>query len=307
MQRGNFCVAFSGGGKGWQVISSLSAGRTDANGIADDENVYARLTLKTTYTPFTGNYLQEPSVTIGGNYESVTWYHNWSSSTGFSNPVDWTNYAPASPVTIYGQVSGTYADTQSYPVSVTVSTTYKSATKSITLVQSFYLLSGRPGGKGLGIGMKPTGNNLYIGMNTISKGTLTIENHSTPIGSAITSGTESGISISTGGALKATGITVTIPAGVWIISYYGAFGQNVANSTYKGIALRYRTVGESTWTTWIQSQMTVGSWSSASEVNPAIAACAVTEVEEQRVFELMARTNTATSTFSGRIVAFRIA
>lgn len=289
------------------AISSLSAGRTDANGIADDENVYARLTLKTTYTPFTGNYLQEPSVTIGGNYESVTWYHNWSSSTGFSNPVDWTNYAPASPVTIYGQVSGTYADTQSYPVSVTVSTTYKSATKSITLAQSFYLLSGMPGGKGLGIGMKPTGNNLYIGMDTISKGTLTIENHSTPIGSAITSGTESGISISTGGGLKATGITVMLPVGVWIISYYGSFGQNVANSTYKGIALRYRAVGESTWSTWIQSQMTVGSWSSASEVNPAIVACAVTKVEEQRVFELMARTNTATSTFSGRIVAFRIA
>ena len=289
------------------AISSLSAGRTDANGIADDENVYARLTLKTTYTPFTGNYLQEPSVTIGGNYESVTWYHNWSSSTGFSNPVDWTNYAPASPVTIYGQVSGTYADTQSYPVSVTVSTTYKSATKSITLAQSFYLLSGMPGGKGLGIGMKPTGDNLYIGMNTISKGTLTIENHSTPIGSAITSGTESGISISAGGSLKATGITVTLPVGVWIISYYGSFGQNVANSTYKGIALRYRDVGATTWSTWIQSQMTVGSWSSASEVNPAIAACAVAEVEGQRVFELIARTNTATSTFSGRIVAFRIA
>lgn len=164
------------------------------------------------------------------------------------------------------------------------------------------------GGAGASIGENLSiSGDLTVGGDAVILGSLTLEGHSTPIGSAITSGTESGISISTGGALKATGITVTLPVGVWIISYYGSFGQNVANSTYKGIALRYRTVGESTWTTWIQSQMTVGSWTSASEVNPAIAACAVTEVEEQRVFELMARTNTATSTFSGRVVAFRIA
>ena len=308
------------------AISSLSAGRTDANGIADDENVYARLTLKTTYTPFTGNYLQEPSVTIGGNYESVTWYHNWSSSTGFSNPVDWTNYAPASPVTIYGQVAGTYADTQSYPVSVTVSTTYKSATKSITLAQSFYLLSGRPGGKGLGIGMKPTGDNLYVGMSEYSivpvggarsiaikrsdntqdirlhlaasgnRGLYdnvtqnyliyqdasdvlrmpiapTMLGHSSAIGTVITD-SQTNVSIATGGSLKGTGCSVTLPQGTWIIQYYVGW-QNTNGGTYKGIGLRYRAVGTTSWTAMTRSNINVQPIQSDTAVHDTLAGCVV--------------------------------
>lgn len=284
------------------AISSLSAGRTDANGIADDENVYARLTLKTTYTPFTGNYLQEPSVTIGGNYDTVTWYHNWSSSAGFSNPVDWTNYAPASPVTIYGKASGTYADTQSYPVSVTVSTTYRSATKSITLSQSFYLLSGRPGGKGLGIGMKPTGNNLYISMNTISKGTLTIENHDSPIGTII-SNVGNDIAIASGGSLKNTGISISVPSGAWLIVVYAHFGTT-NSGIYRGVSYRYRDNG--------------GTWSAATVEYNAVPITGSTAVPTTttlvnfdnhtttREYEITVRSNPAI-TFSGIIKAIRIA
>lgn len=284
------------------AISSLSAGRTDANGIADDENVYARLTLKTTYTPFTGNYLQEPSVTIGGNYDTVTWYHNWSSSAGFSNPVDWTNYAPASPVTIYGKASGTYADTQSYPVSVTVSTTYRSATKSITLSQSFYLLSGRPGGKGLGIGMKPTGNNLYISMNTISKGTLTIENHDSPIGTII-SNVGNDIAIASGGSLKNTGISISVPSGAWVIVVYAHFGTT-NSGIYRGVSYRYRDNG--------------GTWSAATVEYNAVPITGATAVPTTttlvnfdnhtttREYEITVRSNPAI-TFSGIIKAIRIA
>jgi len=284
------------------AISSLSVGRTDANGIADDENVYARLTLKTTYTPFTGNYLQEPSVTIGGNYDTVTWYRNWSASTGFSNPVDWTNYAPTSPVTIYGQASGTYADTKSFSISVTVSTTYKSATKSITLAQSFYLLSGRAGGKGLGIGMKPTGNNLYISMNTISKGTLTIENHSSPIGTIITN-TGSDISIASGGSLKNTGISISVPSGTWIIAIYANFGTT-NSGVYRGVGYRYRDDGGA-WTT-ASPQYNAVPITGSSAVPTTTTFSYFDSHNSTREYEIMVRSQPAI-TFSGTIRAIRIA
>lgn len=142
--------------------------------------------------------------------------------------------------------------------------------------------------------------------NATVEGTLTVEGHSTPIGSSVTSGVISDIPIASGGSLKSTGITVTLPAGVWIISYYASFGANVANSTYKGIALRYKDVGATSWTTWTASQMTISAWSSASEVNPAIATSIGVTFTSDKVVELIARSNPAI-TLSGRIVAFRIA
>lgn len=150
-------------------ISSLSARRVDDTGKADDEGTYACIAMETNYTAFSGNYLNKPEVTIGGlnKTNSITWYTSWTATGGFANPVTWTNYAPTSPVTLYGYLSDTYSHTLSYAISATPSTTtVTGSAKTATLAQAFFLLAGREGGKGLGIGMKPAGDALYIGMTT---------------------------------------------------------------------------------------------------------------------------------------------
>lgn len=148
-------------------INSVSADRVDATGIRSDEGTNAVIPLTMSYTQFTSNYLLEPTVTVDGNIPSdITWYANWTASGGFSNPIDWTNYAPSSPVTIYGWIKDTLSDSSSHSLAVKVASSYAESSEiTFTLPQAFFLLVGRPGGKGLGIGMKPTSDDLWVGMD----------------------------------------------------------------------------------------------------------------------------------------------
>lgn len=148
-------------------ITNVSADRVDTTGISSDVGLNAVIPLTVNYTQFTGNYLAEPTVTVDGNTpNNITWYANWTPAGGFSNPINWTNYAPASPVTIYGWIKDTLSDTASHNLAVKVASAYAESNEiTLTLSQAFFLLVGRPGGKGLGIGMKPTSDDLWVGMD----------------------------------------------------------------------------------------------------------------------------------------------
>ena len=148
-------------------ITSYEVLRTDSSGIADDEGTKACIEMTVSYPETGSNYLLEPIVKVDGTQTSnVTWYTSWASATGtFSGAVNWTNYAPESPVTLYGKMTDTFSDSSSYEISLTARTTLENKTRTKTLAQTFRLLSARAGGKGLGIGMKPTTDALWLNMD----------------------------------------------------------------------------------------------------------------------------------------------
>lgn len=148
-------------------IKSLTTQRIDSTSSEiSDEGTNAVIQLGINYTAFSGNYLNKPTVKLNGTTtNNVTWYESWDSTNGFTNPITWTNYAPSSTMTLYGKVTDELAQTSSYPISVTVSsTTGRSSTISVTLSQAFFLLAGLAGGHGLGIGMKPPSVGLHVNM-----------------------------------------------------------------------------------------------------------------------------------------------
>ena len=156
----------------------VSSGDTTGTWIPSDEGTYSIIEMEVTYTagnPTTS--LAEPTVMVNGVSTSlVTWYESYDSSTGvLSNPITWTSYAPASPVRIYGFYNSEISQNDSYTFQVQQNkywNTYITYSEAITstIGIAFFLLAGRAGGKGLGIGMKPLDDNLYINMDTYLKG-----------------------------------------------------------------------------------------------------------------------------------------
>ena len=151
--------------------------RITSAGALDNEGTNAVLSATFTYSKFTGNYLTQPTVAINGTTTSnATWYTGWTSSGGFTGAVSWSSYQPNSPVTLYAKLTSTFAIDTSYVIFLTPKTTNKTGT-AVTgkLSQAFYLLAGKAGGHALGIGKKPTADNLLdIGMATSMDGNLTV-------------------------------------------------------------------------------------------------------------------------------------
>ena len=149
-------------------LTSLSTQRVNAStGVQQDDGTNAVVAIQTTYTSaLTTNALNQPTLTINGTAATVTWYESWDPTIGFSSPIAWSSYRPSSPATIYGWVSDTLSTQSTYEISAQISTPYATSTAiTANLATAFYLLSGRAGGRGLGIGMKAPGDNLYIGMD----------------------------------------------------------------------------------------------------------------------------------------------
>ena len=151
-------------------VSALSAVRVNSTTfVKEDEGTCAVLKATFTHTHFTGSTLLQPDVTIAGiSTPNITWYQGWNESTGaFSNQVtNWTSLSGT--VDLYGKITNTFVKTNSYTITVTPKTTLNTTgggSLSTTLAQSFYLLVGRPGGHGLGIGMKPPTDDLHVDMN----------------------------------------------------------------------------------------------------------------------------------------------
>ena len=151
-------------------VSNLTAQRIDdATAALDDEGTNALLTTTFERTVFSGNYLLKPTVKIAGvETNAITWYTGYTDGGGFTGPVNWSNYSPAGSVTLYGKMTSTFSTLSSYFISVTPKTTYDTgADIGATLAQSFHLLVDRAGGKGLGIGMKPKGDALYLALDLL--------------------------------------------------------------------------------------------------------------------------------------------
>ena len=112
---------------------------------------------------------------------SGTWYTSWTASGGFSNAVsNWSSLANGT--TLYFKANGTYAKTTTYMfyitprATATEGDTITGAIYSTYLSQEFFLISGRRGGKGLGIGQKASDDKLQIGIPTEIVGSLSVLN-----------------------------------------------------------------------------------------------------------------------------------
>ena len=153
------------------IVSNLKVSRVDDTTFkSDDEgtNVALEATFKHTHSEYSS--LAAPTVSIDGvTTSNVTWYENWTPSGGFSNPVGsgWSSLGEE--VTLYAKLTDTFARDTSYTISVKPNTTIYSNAASVdtTLPQSFYLLVGREGGHGLGIGTKPPTDAFHIDMESI--------------------------------------------------------------------------------------------------------------------------------------------
>lgn len=157
-------------------IGAVTLARTTANGLQDDEGVYALLTVDVNYVYQLGNLL-EPVIVVTDNGVTssgiVTWYESWNSSTGIdvSSLINWTNYNPTSPVTLYGLISGYGStigfDTQSsFQIAVTARDTQTSSeTITQTLDSAFYTIDFLAGGHGIAFGQPASDDGFWCDMD----------------------------------------------------------------------------------------------------------------------------------------------
>ena len=146
--------------------SGLQARRIDpTTSKLDDEGTNAVLQATFSHIHVSGSNLTAPSVYLDGDAVNVTWYSNWTASGGFSGQVsDWSSLG--SEVTLYAKITSTMSKETSHTIGLIPRTNLKEgALFETNLPQSFYLIAGRPGGHGLGIGMKPPTDALHIDMD----------------------------------------------------------------------------------------------------------------------------------------------
>ena len=133
--------------------ASVTALRTTASGSPLDEGESAVITATFNYAePITT--LLEPLVKVDGNIRATTWYESWSNGT-LSSPVNWTDYNPQSPVTLYGLVSGTLNNSLSYTIGVVPrdATPSGSGTEVTTILPTaYYTIDFQAGGKEIAFG-----------------------------------------------------------------------------------------------------------------------------------------------------------
>lgn len=161
------------------IVSNSNAIRTNAQFIKDDEATNAVISATFKHSHFSGSYLTKPIVNYSESTSTtttiitnnITWYQDWSATTGvFSNEITTNNWQTLSAeILLYGKINNiTFDKNKSYTINIIPTTSMKSGggpAKATILSQSFYLLAGRPGGHGLGIGVKPATDALYVGMD----------------------------------------------------------------------------------------------------------------------------------------------
>ena len=132
--------------------------RSDSSGIPDDEGEYGVASATFSYTDAVASLLQ-PSVTVTDeNGQSVTttttWYETWTSSTGVSSAVNWTNYNPDAPVTLYGLISGSFSPSETYTVTIVANDSEGGTSTPITqtLSTGFFTIDFQAGGKEIAFG-----------------------------------------------------------------------------------------------------------------------------------------------------------
>ena len=153
---------------------SCSIQRCDSTGVPDEETgTYGLITGQFTYT---GNplYLETPTlaVTDGTTAQtaSVTWYTAWDATNGVSDPVNWTDYQPTSPVTLYGLMSNTggFDEAKSYRITLTPNDDYNAGNPTTgTLDGAFYTVDFLAGGHGVAFGKLATNQGFEVAMPAV--------------------------------------------------------------------------------------------------------------------------------------------
>lgn len=130
-------------------------------GIPDIEGEKALVIANISYTKAVANLIQ-PTVLVqdrDGNTiaSSATWYETWTAQNGVNNAVDWTNYNPNNPLTLYAVVSATNAtlsQSESYSINITPADNQGGNAQTITqtLPTSFFTIDFQAGGKEIAFG-----------------------------------------------------------------------------------------------------------------------------------------------------------
>ena len=129
--------------------------RTDASGVKADEGRYGLIEGTIDYTSSVTN-LVAPSVKINGTTTSnVSWY----SDRALTTAINWSNVA--SGATVYGLINGSFAETNSYEITLTAEDALGSESTPITqtLSTAFYTIDFKAGGKEIAFG-RPANDNL---------------------------------------------------------------------------------------------------------------------------------------------------
>ena len=139
---------------------SMSVIRCDSSGIAQDEGTYALVTAQITYSNARCNLKKPYMVVTNQSGTAVSTSQTWYTDSSLSNAVNWTNYNPNSPVTLYCLVSGNFTE-QAYNITCYVedSLNGRSSTIAQTLPPSFYTIDVQAGGKEIAFG-KPANDSV---------------------------------------------------------------------------------------------------------------------------------------------------
>lgn len=140
---------------------SFDLQRTNGSGIPNAEGEHGLVTASISYTDAIAE-LTQPTVAIrdeGGNLvvSSATWYETWDATNGVSDAVNWTDYNPQSPVTLYAVISATgssFSPNESYTVSITPTDNQGGVAQTITqtLSTAFFTIDFQAGGKEIAFG-----------------------------------------------------------------------------------------------------------------------------------------------------------
>ena len=130
-------------------------------GKLDVEGECGLVSARISYTSAIAN-LTQPTITVQDESgtaitSSAIWYTSWTAQNGVSNAVNWTNYNPQSPVTLYGVISATgsvLSPSKSYIISVTPTDNLGGVATTITqtLPSSFFTIDFQAGGKEVAFG-----------------------------------------------------------------------------------------------------------------------------------------------------------
>ena len=185
---------------------SFDLQRTNGSGIPNVEGEHALVTANISYTDAIAE-LTQPTVAVrdaDGNLvvSSATWYETWDATNGVSDAVNWTDYNPQSPATLYAVVSATgssLSPSESYTVSITPADNQGGGvaqTITQTLSTGFFTIDFKAGGKEIAFGA-PANDDVTdypeglfkCGMDAIFNDTVTINGNLTATGdTALTTG-----------------------------------------------------------------------------------------------------------------------
>ena len=133
---------------------NFEAERCDSRGIVQEEGAYALITAKFGYFDIDGNNLHKPNFYIDGSASgNIIWYENYGYVTGVTNPVNWDNYAPQSPVLLYGLCSNSFSTSKTYTFGIeAIDNYYTGSLITKTLNTGYYTMDVGCAGKAIVFG-----------------------------------------------------------------------------------------------------------------------------------------------------------